>query len=107
MIDYQEALRIAKEHVRESCEFSNQHSRQKLDMVITESSTLHLPYGWVFFFNERRYIEENDIRYMLLGNAPIIVNKETGKLTVTGTAYNTKWYLEKYVEQGFPEIIKV
>ncbi len=34
--------------------------------------------------------------FMLGGNAPIIVNKDTGVLSETGTAFDVDHYIEEY-----------
>ena len=39
---------------------------------------------------------------MLVGNAPYLVNKHTGQLVVTGSAYDIEHYIEAY-EQALLE----
>ncbi len=40
----------------------------------------------------RKYIETQDVKYMLAGNAPYIVSKADGTIKETGTAYNIEHY---------------
>ena len=75
MITYDEAKEIA---VREIT------SDGTLDNVIVEESTIEKPYGWVFSFNSKQFVETRDMLYALLGNAPIIVNKYDGSFQFTG-----------------------
>ena len=42
--------------------------------VIVDSLTLEKPYGWVFFYNSRKFVETGLLQYRLAGNGPVIVN---------------------------------
>src|ERR1700733_1541778 len=57
------------------------------DWVVLDEHTMERTWGWVFFYNSKSYLETRDFRYALAGNAPYIVNRQTGELRVTGTAY--------------------
>ena len=48
------------------------------DFVTVEEGTIEKPYGWVFFYNSRKYLETGEIRYAIAGNGPVIVNKHLG-----------------------------
>ena len=61
---------------------------------ILESETLEREWGWVFFYDSADHIRTGDEKYAIAGNAPLIVNKISGELIVTGTA----WPIEKYIE---------
>jgi hypothetical protein len=77
---------------------SNQDS---VDYVVLEDETIEKPWGWVFFYQSKAYVEYGDDIEMLAGNAPIIVNRYTGELVHTGTAYDIEHYLQEY-DAGFP-----
>ncbi len=64
--------------------------------VIVDEHTIERPWGWVFFYNDRRYLETGSSKYVLFGNAPYIVNRFTGEVKVTGTAYPIEDYLAEY-----------
>ena len=66
---------------------------------IIDSATLERPYGWVFFYQSRSYLESGNELQMLAGNAPLIINKFTGSVTLTGTALPTEHYLSQYESQ--------
>lgn len=55
---------------------------------IADELTIKKPYGWVFFYGGRRET--------LAGNAPIIVDRDSGELRVTGTAKPIAIYLAEY-----------
>ncbi|WP_407297881.1 hypothetical protein [Stutzerimonas zhaodongensis] len=54
------------------------------------------------FHTSKLWLETHDIRYAIAGNAPIIVERETGKLIPTGTAMNIERYIENYERTGSP-----
>ena len=64
--------------------------------VVLEDKTLDRPYGWVFFYQDRQYLETGDIRHAFAGNAPIIFNCLSGEYHVTGTAHPLEHYLRAY-----------
>jgi Immunity protein 35 len=53
-------------------------------------------FGWLYFYDSSKHVETGDVSYALAGNAPLIVDKNDGKLYVTGTAQPIKHYLELY-----------
>jgi len=64
--------------------------------VVVDDATIEEPWGWVFFYQSRRFLETGDNSSRLAGNAPIIVNARTGVATVTGTAYPVEHYIAEY-----------
>ena len=70
--------------------------------VIVEDSTIERPWGWVFFYESRRFLDTGDDSARFGGNAPIIVERETGKLLDTGTAHPVEFYLNNYEATGDP-----
>ena len=64
--------------------------------IIIDEITIERDFGWVFFYDSRRYLETKEFGYMLVGNAPIIVNKFDATLHYTGTAYNIDYYIAEY-----------
>lgn len=66
------------------------------ELVVLDDETLTEDFGWVFFYNTKKFQETGDFRDMVGGNAPIIIDKESGRLTETGTAYEVSHYIEEY-----------
>ncbi|QEY15701.1 hypothetical protein D0C16_06790 [Cellvibrio sp. KY-GH-1] len=52
-------------------------------------------WGWLFSYNSIEQIQGNEDAG-LMGNAPIIVNKLTGEMAVTGTCGPIKDFIEDY-----------
>jgi hypothetical protein len=72
------------------------------ELVILDDLTIEKPWGWVFFCNSRQFAETGNFMDSLLGNAPYIVDRHTGDLLVTGTAYEIEYYIERYEKTGDP-----
>ncbi len=71
-------------------------------LEIMESETIERPFGWVFFYNSRSYRETKRFEDMLLGNTPLIVDRTTAQLHVTGTAEPIEYYIAEYeARHGF------
>jgi hypothetical protein len=66
------------------------------DLAIAESSTIERPFGWVFFYNTREFLQTGAVSSSLAGNAPYIVNRFTGTIVATGTAHPVEHYLSAY-----------
>jgi hypothetical protein len=66
------------------------------DLVVVDEHTIERVWGWVFFYNSKRYLETREFRCALAGNAPYIVNRQTGELRVTGTAHPIEDYIAEY-----------
>ena len=64
--------------------------------VVVDNATVEKPWGWVFFYQSRHFLETGDNSSRLAGNAPIIVNARTGVAIVTGTAYPVELYIAEY-----------
>lgn len=58
--------------------------------------TLEESFGWVFFYNSNVYLETGNLSYALAGNAPFIIDRESGTVHYTGTAEPIETYIERY-----------
>lgn len=64
--------------------------------VVVEEETIEKPYGWIFFYNSKKYIESGQIRFALAGNGPVIVNKRTETVEFCGTNRSVQELIEDY-----------
>jgi hypothetical protein len=71
-------------------------SKETMPCGILENKTIEREWGWVFFYQSKSYIETEDFRQMLGGNAPFIVNRETSKIIIAGTAHPIEYYIQEY-----------
>jgi len=93
---YTEARELVTQYLRDSGE------GERNDIVIVDDETSEREFGWVFFYNSRKHVETGDVLYGLVGNAPLIVDRHTGKLHVTGTGLPTECYIRAYEATGDP-----
>jgi hypothetical protein len=63
---------------------------------IVREATIAKPYGWIFFYQSKEFLDGGTISTALAGNAPIIVDRNTLELRLTGTARPLEEYLAKY-----------
>jgi len=70
---------------------------------IVRESTIAKPYGWIFFYQSKEFLDGGSFSAQLAGNAPIIVDRNTFELRVTGTAEPLERYLKQY-EETLPPI---
>ena len=54
---------------------------------------------WFFCFESREYLKTGDFSTQLAGNAPFIIDKDTGEVHELGTAYPIEKYLQDYEEK--------
>ncbi len=57
-----------------------------LDAAILDAATLRKPYGWVFFYQSRSYVETGNASDQVAGNGPVVVTRSDGALHPLGTA---------------------
>jgi hypothetical protein len=93
MINREQAIEIARAYVSELKWPGIQ------EMIIYDRGIIERPFGWVFHYNSRAFIETGDFHDDAIGNAPIIVDRTDGSVHLTGTAYPLEYYFEKYERQ--------
>ena len=60
---------------------------------LIDSATIERSYGWVFFYQSRSYLGSGDELEMFAGNAPLIIARTDGAVTIAGTALPVEHYL--------------
>ena len=70
---------------------------------IVREATIAKPYGWIFFYQSKEFLDTGNCSALLVGNAPVIVNRITCELRVTGTAEPLEHYLAEY-EKTLPPV---
>jgi hypothetical protein len=74
MIDRRTAKELVEQYINEN--FHGKNDR----LVVLEDYTIERPYGWVFFYSSEMWLKTKDPNYLLLGNFPILVECESGRL---------------------------
>jgi hypothetical protein len=55
---------------------------------------------WVVFYGSRRFKDTGSAEYAVAGNAPFIVDRQSGAVVPTGTAQPTEHYVAEYMVNG-------
>jgi len=97
-VDRDGAVAIAKRHLTEMQADSGLDGQ----LALLTSETEEHDFGWVFFYNSSRFLQTGDFSYALVGNAPLLVERDTGRLLTLGTALPTEDYLDVYRVTGDP-----
>jgi hypothetical protein len=69
----------------------------KTKLLLLEDLIVEETFGWVFFYEAEDYVKSGDLQFLLAGNSPFIIDRHSGAITVTGTAYSVDYYIDKYV----------
>jgi|GEM_PF-2820747 len=76
MIQKEDAYIIATEYI------NNYHNVGNNDgVVILDEKTIEINFGWIFFYESRLWVETKKIRYRMVNNFPIIVDRFDGKVS--------------------------
>ncbi len=86
MLTYQQALDLVRDMMID-------------DHIILEEHGIEKDYGWVFFYQSKRFVETGDMNFALVGNCPILVEKETGRVVELPTHTSVEEGLRKYEKE--------
>jgi hypothetical protein len=71
-------------------------SGRGISFAINDKETIEKDFGWIFFYNSKRFLASGDARYRLAGNGPIVVERQTGHVELFGSAVSVESILERY-----------
>jgi hypothetical protein len=102
MITYEQAKKIAFNELKKMEESSlNNINEEPLRLHLFEEFTIEEDFGWVFFYDTKELVETGDISHAMGGNAPFIVTRKEGTVHYTGTAKDTKFYIEEFKKKYY------
>ncbi|GGB80289.1 hypothetical protein GCM10007424_20500 [Flavobacterium suaedae] len=96
MLTEQEILNIANSEIKRI------ENDSKIETVLINELIIKKPYGNIFFYTSKKYYETRNEKYAVAGNAPFLVEKETGNIVVFGTAHTEDYYIEEYEAGRWP-----
>ncbi|ANO47060.1 hypothetical protein B0A78_03965 [Flavobacterium columnare NBRC 100251 = ATCC 23463] len=77
--------------------FLNRLSRDSNNLeLVLYSDIIKKSYGNIYFFNSKKFILSEDLKYALGGNAPFLVEKKTGRVVSFGTSCTIENYIKDY-----------
>lgn len=74
-----------------------------LDLMLANNYTKDNGDFYVFIYNTKEFIETGNISSALTGNSPLFIDKNSGKIYESGTAYPLEHYIKKF-EKGNMEL---
>jgi hypothetical protein len=60
-------------------------SSDNVQYVVVGESTIEKPFGWIFFYQSKKFLETGIFKHRLAGNGPVFVNKMTGAIDFFGS----------------------
>jgi hypothetical protein len=75
MLQRSEALELVSNHL----------DGKSSDYVVVDESTIEKPFGWIFFYQSKKFLETGIFMHRLAGNGPVFVNKVTGEINFFGS----------------------
>ncbi|MCY1556249.1 Immunity protein 35 [compost metagenome] len=94
-MDYLSAKQCVKKFINDRYSGSD-------ELVILDAETIERSFGWIFFYDSKKFIETGELTYALAGNAPIIFDNRDGTIHVTGTSTGIDFYIAKHQENYVP-----
>ena len=64
--------------------------------VVLSEQTIERPFGWIFFYNSKTFVETASALHRLAGNGPVFVNRFTGSIDFFGSAQDIDTVVAKY-----------
>ncbi len=95
MLTDKEMLSIAERYLKRRGEFGGSEIEVIIDDIIKKS------YGNIYHYNSKEYLLTGNFNKSLVGNAPFLVEKETGRVVGFGTSGSLEDYLEAYENGTF------
>jgi hypothetical protein len=86
-----QAQRLVLQFIHDSLDRGNH-----FDFILEKQWTIKIDEGWVFFYNPEKYIKTRDVKYLVPGHAPLIVNKFNRSIFSTGVTQTLQYYIDAY-----------
>ncbi|OLU16550.1 hypothetical protein BVH01_08125 [Pseudomonas sp. PA1(2017)] len=83
-MNFEESLSVVNDYL----------SRASTSLVVTHYE--ESPEGWLFCFNSKEYVDTGDFSSQLVGDGPVLVDKDTGEMHFFGTALPPIEYVKEY-----------
>ncbi|WP_299105555.1 hypothetical protein [uncultured Tenacibaculum sp.] len=86
---------IADKFLKKKEELSN------IPIISLEEWTIKKQYGNIYIYGSKKHYETKNDDFAIIGNAPFLVERETGRIVQFGTLYTTKEYIQQYEENTY------
>jgi hypothetical protein len=75
MLDISEARKIAITFINKEFDLSDINDK----VILLREETVETEKGWVFYYNSEKFVQTKDFSFMLMGNNPVFVSKNSGQ----------------------------
>lgn len=97
MLNLEDAIsKVQKEYLKD---WSNEDFPED-ELIVLREDIIDRPKFWVIRYTSKLWNETGEMKYAIAGNAPIIVNKNSGEMIETGTAHSIDYYIDAYEKAG-------
>ncbi len=69
----------------------------KYELIVMDDNTIERDELFVFFYNSKEYLLNNNASYALVGNGGIIVDRCDGNMYMSGTSEPIEYYINKFI----------
>lgn len=69
------------------------------ELVLLEKETKETSFGWVFFYDSKKFIETGNMEFAIAGNGPVIVNKNNGEIVFHGSRKSAIQLIAEYEDK--------
>jgi len=90
MMTKQQAEEAVAAELRTKCQIPND------SFVIIENLTIEKPFGWVFFYDSKKYLETGNVDDAIAGNGPVFVNKHDGSIEFCGSYKSVQEFISEH-----------
>lgn len=87
MISYSDALVLSIEYIKDS------------DVPLQITLEGEFSEGWFFCYDSKEFVETGEFSARLAGNAPFLIDRDSGRLYTLGTAQPLEEYLSDYMRE--------
>lgn len=74
--------------------------REGFAPVILDDRTVETAFGWLFYYDSREFAERRAPGAALIGNPPVVVDRQSGQVLETGTEWPLFVYLAPFLRGG-------
>jgi hypothetical protein len=92
MLTKSEALEILSKKLLEQ-------SGPEKPWVIVDKETIERPFGWVFFYQSKKFLETGIFSYRLAGNGPVVIDRITGAVEFHGPLVNLEQLIKEHEDK--------
>lgn len=72
------------------------------DCGTVEAATQEFPRCFAFFYQSKKFLETGRFSEVLIGQGPVLISREDGRVFETGSAFSVEHYVEAFEASGDP-----